>query len=198
MARSDPPPGRVALAPPVRPIRGPGGPPSGRGPARPPTRPAANYGRRRLLVVAVVATVAVIGYFVVHSLSGGGSGGAGDDSYLNANHDIAAQGTSMITAGTDLRTMRNIGVFRVSVEASVAKIGTTVAALNRLAADQTGSARDIIRQTVASGEHIAQVGTTYESDVTNGDLGAANRDEAEINVELAKLQQQADAWSKRS
>ena len=102
-------------------------------------RPAANYGRRRLLAVAVVATVAVIGYFVVHSLSGGGSGGAGDDSYLNANHDIAAQGTSMITAGTDLRTMRNIGVFRVSVEASVAKIGTTVAALNRLAADQTGT-----------------------------------------------------------
>jgi hypothetical protein len=146
--------------------------------------------------VAIVATVAVLGYFVVHSVAGGGSGGS-DDSYLTANHAVAAEGTSMINAGTDLRTLRNIGVFRRSVEASVAKIAKRVTTLNGLAADESGNARDIIRQTVTSAEHVGQVGTAYERDVTKGDLGAANRDEADINAELAKLQQQADAWSKR-
>src|SRR5690242_13304986 len=121
MARSDPPPGRVALAPPAQPIRGPGGTPSGRGAARrPPARPPANYGRRRLLAVAIIATVAVIGYLVVNAVTGGGGGsGSGTDSYLTANSELAAQGTSMVQAGVDMRTLRDIGVFRRSVEASV-------------------------------------------------------------------------------
>jgi hypothetical protein len=198
MSRSDPPSGPLALAPSDDPIRDPGERPAGGGPARrPPAPPRARYGRRRLLVVAIVVTIVAVVYFVVSS-SGGGGGGSNDDAYLRANHEIATDAQSIVQAGTDLRTLRDIGDFRSSVEASVASIGAQVTALNRIAADHTGRARTIVRQTITSGEQLAQLGTTFERDVTKGELGPANRDEAAIHAGIVDLQQQAGAWNKLS
>ena len=147
-------------------------------------------------MLAIVVTILAIGYLAATSLGGGGGGGTSDDPYVNANHKIAAEGQAMVQAGTDLRTLRDIGKFRSSVEASVAAINAQIAALNRLEADHTGKARNIVRDTITSADQLTQLGTTFERDVTKGELGPANRDEAAINVQLAALQQQADAWNK--
>src|SRR6478735_6644756 len=135
MGRSDTPPGRLALAPSAQPMRNPGERPPGRGAVRePPAPPPASYGRRRLLVVAIVVTILAIGYFAVTSLGGGGGGGgSSDDPYVNSNQKIAAEGQSMVQAGTDLRTLRDIGKFRSSVEASVAAIHAQLVALQQQA-----------------------------------------------------------------
>jgi hypothetical protein len=196
MGRPDTPPGRLALAPSARPIRGPGDRPAGRSPVREPPPPPTSFGRRRLLAIAIVVTILAIGYFAVTSLGGGGGSGGSDDAYLTANHKVASDGQAIVQAGTDMRTLRDIGKFRSSVEASVAAINTQIAALDRLAASHTGKARSIVRDTITSADQLTQLGTTFERDVTKGELGPANRDEAAINVQLVALQQQADAWNK--
>ncbi|HZP27334.1 MAG TPA: hypothetical protein VFC99_00145 [Acidimicrobiia bacterium] len=198
MGRPDPSDGRLALAPPAPPpaparSRRPGP----RGPAQPPPSGPASYGRRRLLVVAIVVTVAAVAYLAATSFGGGGGGGD-EDAYLRANHRIAAEGRAILASGNDLRRLRDIGKFQDAVDASVAAIGAQVTALGRVGASGSAHDRSIVRDTIVSGEQIAQLGTTFARDVTKGDLGAANRDEASIDGRLIELARQSDAWRKRS
>jgi len=201
MARSDPTPGtlapgRLALAPSADPFRGSPPGPVRRGPGAPPPRRPHSYGRRRLVVFAIIVTILVLGYLAVSSLGGGSGGGGTPSGYVGANDTIAAQAQSIVKAGIDLRTLRDIGVFRSSVEKSVAAIDAQVTTLQGMVARQSASGRTIIRQTMASGRHITQLASDFERQVTEGHLGPADQDEAGINTEIAALQQQAAAWNK--
>jgi hypothetical protein len=204
MARTEPTPGtlapgRLALAPSADPFRGSAPRQMRRGPGgSPPPRRPNSYGRRRLVALAIVATILVLGYFAVTSIGGGGGGGhATLTGYLGANDKIATQARSIVQAGVDLRTLRDIGVFRRSVEKSVAEIGAQTTTLQGMVAGESASGRSIIRQTIASGRHVASLGADFERQITAGALGPANQDEAGINTEIAALEQQATAWNKR-
>ena len=171
------------------------------GPQRqPPSGSPPSFARRRLIVVAVLVTIAAAVYFGVTSLGGGGSGGAAatSDPYLRANSTITAEAQSILTAGNDLRTLRNVGVFANSVNQSIASIGAQVTRLGQLANREKGSRLAVVQATAASGEHLSQLGATFSHDVTKGNLGPANRDEASIQSEIANLQQQAAQWKKAS
>ncbi len=198
MARSEPTPGRLALAPSAEPFRGSAPRPVRRGPGGPPPpRRPHSYGRRRLVAFAIVVTVLVLGYVAVTSLGGGGGGGGTPSGYLGANDKISTEARSIVQAGIDLRTLRDIGVFRASVEKSVAAIGVQITTLQGLVAGESSAGRATIRQTTASARHIATLAADFEKQITAGALGPANQDEAGINTEIAALQQQAAAWNKR-
>ena len=170
------------------------------GPQRqPPSGSPPSFARRRLIVVAVVVTIAAAVYFGVTSLGGGGGGAAAtSDPYLRANSTITAEAQSILTAGNDLRTLRNVGVFANSVNQSIASIGAEVTRLGQRAHRAKGSRLSVVQATAASGEHLSQLGATFSHDVTKGNLGPANRDEASIQSEIANLQQQAAQWKKAS
>jgi hypothetical protein len=172
------------------------------GPQRPlPPGPRPSFARRRLIVVAVIVTIAAAVYFGATSLGGGGGSGGGaatSDPYLRANSAISTEAQSILTAGNDLRTLRNVGVFANSVNQSIASIGAQVTLLTQLANRQKGSRLSVVQATAASGEHLSQLAATFSHDVTKGNLGPANRDEASIQAEIANLQQQATQWKKAS
>jgi hypothetical protein len=151
--------------------------------------------------VTVLLTVAAIAYFAVTSLGGGGGGGGSaaapsGDTYQRANRTIATEAQSIVQAGTDLRALRDIGTFRTSVEASVARIAEQVTALQRLAATRHGAARTTIDGTIASAQRLELLGAAFERDVTKGLLGPANKDEQSMQDEIQNLAHQFAAWKR--
>jgi hypothetical protein len=197
MGSPDPSAGRLALAPSAPPARGGDDRPTGPVRTRPPGR-RAGVARRRLVVLTVLLTVAAVAYFAITSLGGGGSGASkgssGGDAYQRANRAIATEAQAIVQAGTDLRALREIGTFRIATEASLARIAAQVTALQRLAATRHGAARTTIDETVASAQRLQLLGAAFEHDVTKGQLGPANQDEASMRDEIQNLSQQFHAW----
>jgi hypothetical protein len=204
MGSPDPSAGRLALAPSASSARGGDDRPTGPVRSRPPGRRESGrrpgVGRRRLVVLTVLLTVAAVAYFAVTSLGDGGGGAAKSsptgDAYQRANRTIAIEAQSMVQAGTDLRALRDIATFRTAVEAAVARIAAQVTALQRLAATRHGTARATIDETVASAQRLQLLGAAYERDVTKGQLGPANKDELSVHDEIENLAQQFDAWKR--
>src|SRR5689334_21531210 len=201
MGSPDPSAGRLALAPTDPGFRRPHDRTDPEAERRPEPsgapRHRAGRGRRRLVAVTVLLTVAALAYFVATSLGGGaGSGAPTEDAYLLANRLVAQDGLLIIKAGTDLRALRDVDQFRASVDGSIAKIAAQITMLQGLGAKRQGTARTTIDETVAGAQRIALLATAFEREVVKGALGPANRDEQSLRDEIVAIARLSNEWKR--